>query len=166
MHILINKKYLTYGQYKVKCALGKRGIGHKKKEGDLITPIGQYKIKFILYRKDRVKKIHSKLKKVIIKKNMGWCDDPNSEKYNKLVNLPFNFKYEKLFKKENTYDIILVLNYNMNPIKKNKGSAIFIHVVKKNYRKTKGCIAIGKTQLLKIIKKIKNNTEVKIVHQK
>ena len=166
MHILINKKYLTYGQYKVKCALGKRGIGHKKKEGDLITPIGQYKIKFILYRKDRIKKIQSKLKKVIIKKNMGWCDDPNSEKYNKLINLPFNFKYEKLFKKENTYDIILVLNYNMNPIKKNKGSAIFIHVVKKNYRKTKGCIAIGKTQLLKIIKKIKINTEVKIVHQK
>ena len=166
MHILINNKYLTCGQYKVKCAVGKRGIGYKKKEGDLITPIGQYKIKFILYRKDRVKKIHSKLKKVIIKKNMGWCDDPNSEKYNKLINLPFNFKYEKLFKKENTYDIILVLNYNMNPIKKNKGSAIFIHVVKKNYRKTKGCIAIGKTQLLKIIKKIKNNTKVKIVHQK
>ena len=166
MHILINKKYLTYGQYKVKCAIGKRGIGYKKKEGDLITPIGQYKIKFILYRKDRVKKIQSKLKKVVIKKNMGWCDDPNSKKYNKLINLPFNFKYEKLFKRENTYDIILVLNYNMNPIKKNKGSAIFIHVVKKNYRKTKGCIAIGKTQLLKIIKKIKNNTEVKIVHQK
>ena len=166
MHILINKKYLTYGQYKVKCAVGKRGIGYKKKEGDLITPIGQYKIKFILYRKDRIKKIQSKIKKVVIKKNMGWCDDPNSKKYNKLINLPFNFKYEKLFKKENTYDIILVLNYNMNPIKKNKGSAIFIHVAKKNYKKTKGCIAIGKTQLLKIIKKIKINTEVKIVHQK
>ena len=166
MHILINKKYLTYGKYKVKCAVGKRGIGYKKKEGDLITPIGQYKIKFILYRKDRVKKIQSKLKKIVIKKNMGWCDDPNSKKYNKLINLPFNFKYEKLFKKENTYDIVLVLNYNMNPIKKNKGSAIFIHVVKKNYGKTKGCIAIGKTQLLKIIKKIKNNTKVKIVHQK
>ena len=166
MHILINKKYLTYGQYKVKCALGKRGIGHKKKEGDLITPIGQYKIKFILYRKDRIKKIQSKIKKVVIKKNMGWCDDPNSKKYNKLINLPFNFKYEKFFKKENTYDIILVLNYNMNPIKKNKGSAIFIHVAKKNYKKTKGCIAIGKIQLLKIIKKIKINTEVKIVHQK
>ena len=166
MHILINKKYLTYGQYKVKCAVGKRGIGYKKKEGDLITPIGQYKIKFILYRKDRIKKIQSKIKKVVIKKNMGWCDDPNSKKYNKLINLPFNFKYEKFFKKENTYDIILVLNYNMNPIKKNKGSAIFIHVAKKNYKKTKGCIAIGKTQLLKIIKKIKINTEVKIVHQK
>ena len=166
MHILINKKYLSYGQYKVKCAVGKRGIGYKKKEGDLITPVGKYKIKFILYRKDRVKKIQSKLKKVVITKNMGWCDDPNSKNYNKLVNLPFNFKSEKLFKKENTYDIILVLNYNMNPIRKNKGSAIFIHVAKKDYKKTKGCIAIGKTRLLRILKKIKINTKVKIVHQR
>ena len=35
------------------------------------------------------------------------------------------------YRKENVYDIILVLNYNMNPTKKNKGSAIFIHVAKK-----------------------------------
>ena len=97
---------------------------------------------------------------------MGWCDDPNSKKYNKLINLPFNFKYEKLFKKENTYDIILVLNYNMNPIRKNKGSAIFIHVAKKNYKKTKGRKATEKTQLLKLLKKIKINTKAKIVHQK
>ena len=97
---------------------------------------------------------------------MGWCDDPNSKNYNKLVNLPFNFKSEKLFKKENTYDIILVLNYNMNPIRKNKGSAIFIHVAKKDYKKTKGCIAIRKTRLLRILKKIKISTKVKIVHQR
>ena len=45
MHIKINKNYLTYDKYKVKCALGKRGIGYKRKEGDLITPKGIYKIK-------------------------------------------------------------------------------------------------------------------------
>ena len=166
MHILINKRYLTYKQYKVKCAVGKRGIGLKKKEGDLITPIGEFRIKYILYRKDRVKKIQSKLKIFIIKKNMGWCDDPSSKKYNKLINLPSNASHEKLFKKENIYDIILVLNYNMNPTKKKKGSAIFIHIAKNNYKKTKGCIAIKKIQLLKIIKEIKINTKVKIEHQK
>ena len=162
MHIVINKKYLTYGQYKVKCALGKRGIGFKKKEGDLITPIGQYIVKYILYRKDRIKKIQSKLRKIVIKKNMGWCDDPKSKSYNKLINFPFNYSFEKLFKRENVYDIILVLNYNMRPIKKNKGSAIFIHIAKKNYAKTKGCIAVKKTELLKIAKAIKINTKVKI----
>ena len=166
MHILINKKYLTYNQYKVKCAVGKRGIGLKKKEGDLITPIGQYKIKYILYRKDRIKKIQSKLRKVVIKKNMGWCDDPKSKRYNKLINLPYSYNYEQLFKKENIYDIILVLNYNMRPIKKNKGSAIFIHIAKKNYKKTLGCIAINKTDLLKLLKKIKINTKAMIVLQK
>ena len=146
--------------------MGKRGIGSKKKEGDLITPTGQYKIKYILYRKDRIKKIQSKIRKIIINKNMGWCDDPRSKKYNKLVNLPFNDNYEKLFKRQNIYDIILVLNYNMSPIRKNKGSAIFIHIAKKNYEKTKGCIAIKKVELLKILKEIKINTRVKIEHQR
>ena len=166
MHITINKSYLTYKEYKVKCAIGKRGIGNKKKEGDLITPIGLYKIKYILYRKDRVKKLQSKLRKIAIEKNMGWCDDSKSKKYNQLIYLPFKFSYEKLFKKENIYDIILVLNYNMNPIKKNKGSAIFIHIANKNYKKTKGCIAIRKIQLLKILKKISINTKVKIEDQR
>ena len=166
MHILINKKYLTYSKYKVKCAVGKRGIGLKKKEGDLITPIGQYKIKYILFRKDRIKKVQSKIRKIEIKKNMGWCDDSRSKEYNKLIKLPFNYSHEKLYKKENIYDIILVLNYNMNPYKKKKGSAIFIHVASKSYEKTKGCIAIKKTELLKIIKKIKKDTKVKIEHQK
>ena len=166
MHILINKKYLTYSKYKVKCAVGKRGIGLKKKEGDLITPIGQYKIKYILFRRDRIKKIQSKIGKIEIKKNMGWCDDSRSKEYNKLIKLPFNYSHEKLYKKENAYDIILVINYNMNPVKKKKGSAIFIHVASKSYKKTKGCVAIKKTELLKIIKEIKKNTKVKIEHQK
>ena len=164
MHILINKNYLTYNKLKVKCAIGKKGIGNKKKEGDLITPIGLFNIKYILYRKDRVK-VLTKLKKKVIKKNMGWCDDPKSIYYNKLVKLPFVHNYEQLYKRENIYDIILVLNYNMNPVKKNKGSAIFIHVSKINYKKTEGCVAIKKLNLIKLLREINQNTKVKISRQ-
>ena len=96
---------------------------------------------------------------------MGWCDDPKSSQYNKLVKLPFAYKHEKLFRKETVYDIILILNYNMNPVKKNKGSAIFIHVAKNNFKKTEGCVAIKKPSLIKLIKKINLNTEVKISPQ-
>ena len=127
MHIKINNNYLTYEIYKVKCALGKMGIGRKRKEGDQITPKGRYNIKFLLYRKDRIKKIKTELKSIAIKKNMGWCDDPSSKDYNKLIRLPVSYSHEKLYKNDNTYDIILVLSYNMQPIKKNRGSAIFIH---------------------------------------
>ena len=165
MHIVINKNYLTYNKLKVKCAIGKNGIGFKRKEGDLITPIGQFKIKYILYRKDRIK-ISTKLKKKVIKKDMGWCDDSKSKYYNKLIKLPSIYRYEKLFKKENIYDIILVLNYNMKPIKKNKGSAIFIHVAKNNFKKTEGCVAIKKVNLIKLLNIISPNTKVKIFLRK
>ena len=97
---------------------------------------------------------------------MGWCDDPKTKYYNRLIKLPFKFTHEKLYKKENIYDIILVLNFNMDPVKKNKGSAIFIHVAKGNYKKTEGCVAIKKNQLLKIVGQIKKNTKVRIVNRK
>ena len=163
MHILIKKKILVYNNYKVKCAIGKRGIGVKKREGDLITPKGSFKIKEILYRADKIKNLKSKLQKKIINKKMGWCDDPRSNKYNKLIKLPFKFGYEKLYRTENIYDLILVLNFNMNPVKKNKGSAIFIHVAKRNYSATKGCVAVKKKDLRMLIKKINKNTKVKII---
>ena len=128
----------------------------------MITPKGKFKIKSILYRKDRIFNIKSKIKKLPIQKNMGWCDDPKSKKYNKLIRFPFKYNAEKLYRKDNTYDIILVLSYNFNPIKKGKGSAIFIHVAKRDYKSTAGCIAISKKDLNKIIKKINKKTIVSI----
>ena len=163
MHILIKKKKIYYNNYRIKCAIGKRGIGIKKKEGDLITPIGQFKIKYILYRNDRIKRLNTHFKQFVITKKMGWCNDPRSKKYNKIIKLPFNYNFEKLYRKDNIYDVILVLNYNINPIRKNKGSAIFIHVAKNNYKSTEGCIAIKKIELLKILKDVNKNTKIKII---
>ena len=160
MHIKINKKYLSLGDYKVKCAIGKRGISNKKKEGDLTTPKGVYRIKGIFYRKDKIKKLKSIIKKKVIKKSMGWCDDPKSKDYNKLIKYPFKYNSEKLFRSDNIYDIVVVLDFNMNPTKKNKGSAIFIHVAKKNLSPTKGCVAIKKKELKKIVRLISKKVKI------
>ena len=163
MHIYINNKFISYNNYKAKCAVGKRGISIKKKEGDFITPKGTFKIREIFYLKDRVQNLITRIKKTVIRKNMGWCDDPKSKKYNKLIYFPFKHSAEKLYRSENIYDIILVLNFNMNPVKKNKGSAIFIHVAKKNFQPTQGCIALNKFELIKLVKSIKINTVIKII---
>ncbi len=154
MHIKLKNKKIYYLDYSAKCAVGKRGISLRKVEGDKKTPAGKFKFKYILYRKDRVSEIKSKLKKIPIKKNMGWCDDINSKFYNKLIKFPFSMKAEKLYLKKHIYDIILVTNYNTNPIKKNKGSAIFVHLATKDFSPTKGCIAIKLIDMKKIIKKI------------
>ena len=161
--IIINKSgYLEYKDFKFKCALGKSGIGKKRKEGDNITPKGAFNVIEIYYRRDRVKKLSSKFKPIKITKKMGWCDDPKSKKYNQLIKLPTKCSHEILYRKENIYDLILVLNYNMKPIIKNKGSAIFIHVAKKNYKKTAGCIALKKIDLINLVKEIERNTKVYI----
>jgi L,D-peptidoglycan transpeptidase YkuD (ErfK/YbiS/YcfS/YnhG family) len=159
--IIINKSgYLKYKDFKFKCAFGKAGGGEKKIEGDNITPKGTFGIVKIFYRSDRIKKISSKFKLIKITKNMGWCDDSKSENYNKLIKLPSKFSYEKLYRKDNLYDLILVLNYNINPTIKNRGSAIFIHIKKGDFTKTKGCITLKKRNLLKIISLIQKNTKV------
>ena len=161
--IIINKfGLIKYKNFKFRCALGKAGMGEKKREGDNVTPTGTFKIVKIYYRSDRIKKISSKFRAIEITKNMGWCDDPNSKNYNQLINLPSKYNHEKLFKKTNIYDLIIVLNYNMKPVIKNKGSAIFIHIAKNNYQPTQGCIALKKNDLLKLLSKISKNIKIKI----
>ena len=161
--IIVKKSgYLNYKNFKFRCALGKNGIRQKESEGDFVTPKGKYKIIKIYYRADRIKKISSALKKIKIKKNMGWCDDVNSKYYNKQIKINKKISHEKLYRKDNVYDIVVVLNYNINPIIKGKGSAIFLHVAKKNYKKTQGCIALKKSELLNLVSKIKKNTQIKI----
>ena len=162
MIIVKKSKYLKYKNFKFRCSLGKAGIKKKEKEGDNITPRGIFKIICIYYRSDRIKKITTPLKKIKIKKNMGWCDDPRSSFYNKEIKLPNKFNYERFYRKDNLYDIIVPLNYNTNPIIKNKGSAIFIHVADNNYKRTAGCIGMKKNNLIKLLSIIKKNTNVKI----
>jgi L,D-peptidoglycan transpeptidase YkuD (ErfK/YbiS/YcfS/YnhG family) len=161
--IIVKKTgYLKYKNFKFRCSLGKGGIKKKVKEGDNITPKGIFKITKVYYRADRIKKIKTSIKIIKIKRNMGWCDDSKSKYYNKQIKLPTNYTHEKLYRNDNLYDLIVVLNYNSNPVIKNKGSAIFIHIARSYYKKTKGCIALKKGDLIKLISQIKKNIRIKI----
>ena len=160
--MLVNKNFLTYKDYKVKCAIGKRGIGKKRREGDLITPKGLFKIKKVYFRRDKVRGLETKFSMKAITKNMGWCNDPKSNKYNQLIKYPFAFNAEKLYRNDNIYDIVIVLNFNSRPVKKNKGSAIFLHVAKRKYKPTEGCVAIKKNELKKLLRLITLQTRIKI----
>ena len=75
----------------------------------------------------------------------------------------FILGYEKLYRNDRLYDIVVILDYNFNPIIKNKGSAIFIHVAKKSFQETAGCIALNKKNLIDLLSVIKKNTKIKII---
>ena len=111
MNIKIRKHVLLYKGYKLKCSIGKSGIKSSKKEGDLATPKGTFKLGRLYYRKNRIKLPKCKIKKKIIKKNMGWCDDSKSNKYNKEINFPFKYGAEKLYRKNKSYDLFIEIKY-------------------------------------------------------
>ena len=162
MNIILKNKFLYFQNYKLRCTIGKNGISYKKKEGDNKTPRGNFKFKYILYRKDRIPNLKTKLKKIVICKKMGWCDDPSSKYYNQMIKLPFKGSAEKLWLKDNIYDIIIIIDYNLNPVIKFKGSAIFLHLAKNTYQSTKGCVAINKNDMKLLLEKINKKSKLQI----
>lgn len=92
---------------------------------------------------------------------MGWCDDTKSKDYNKMIKIPLHkYKYEKLYREDHIYDVVVVINYNIRPIKKNKGSAIFLHIAANKFKPTEGCLAVTKKDMRKLLKYINKNTKL------
>ena len=123
--------------------------------------MGKYKLLNLYYRQDRIKNIETKLDKIFIKKNLGWCDDVGSKFYNKPITTNKKIKHEKMFRYDTKYDLVIILNYNFKKPIFGKGSAIFIHITN-NYKPTAGCIALSKKDLLILLKIISKNTFLKI----
>ena len=118
--ILKNKETLVVDNFIFKCNIGKNGIKTKKKEGDKSTPRGYFSLGKLYYRRDRVKKPQTLIPTRIIKKNMGWCDDPKSKYYNKEIKINNKIRHEKLFRRDNIYDYFIVINYNVKKKKLTK----------------------------------------------
>ena len=160
MNIIIKNHLLLYKGYKLKCSIGKMGTTYSKKEGDLSTPKGLFNLGLLYHRKDRIKLANCKIKNKVIKKNMGWCNDIRSKKYNREISFPFKYSAEKLYMKKKIYDIFINIKYNYFPVIKGKGSAIFLHLTNKKYKATKGCIGIQKKDFFKILPLITKKTKI------
>ena len=65
MNIIIKKRFLLYKGFKIKCSIGKLGLSKFKREGDLTTPIGVFKLGLLYYRKDRNNKLKCNIKKKV-----------------------------------------------------------------------------------------------------
>ena len=160
---LKNKHTLKIDDFHIKCSIGKNGLSRHKVEGDEKTPIGQFKLEHLYYRKDRINKPQTLLKKIKIKKSMGWCDDVNHPKmYNKLIKIKKKIKHEKLSRKDNKYDLLIPIKYNFKKPKVGLGSCIFIHLTE-NFKPTAGCISLKKKDFLIMLKLIDKNTQIKLI---
>ena len=92
---------------------------------------------------------------------MGWCNDPKNKKYNSLIDIKSKIKHEKMYRKDNKYDLLIVLDYNFNKPIPYRGSAIFLHLTK-NYKPTAGCVAIKQKDMFVLLKLVNQKTKINI----
>lgn len=145
------------------CAIGRCGLTKDKREGDGATPIGEFPLRNVMYRADRVRKPVCNLPTQPIKYYDGWCDAPSDPSYNQMVQLPQKVSTERLWRNDNLYDIVVVIGYNDRPAIPGLGSAIFLHVATDNYAPTSGCIALKWNDLITILGNSCCNTRLKIM---
>ncbi|MGI9351621.1 MAG: L,D-transpeptidase family protein [Rhizobiaceae bacterium] len=153
---------LTFGGQTVECRLGRSGLRARKREGDGATPIGRFRLLFGYSRMERVKRIRTQLQLKCTKNDDGWCDDSESSSYNKPVKLPFSSSHEEMCRDDRLYDICLVMNYNIFPVQRGTGSAIFFHLTSESRKPTEGCIAIDPQAMKKLLPFLSSQTEVEI----
>jgi len=142
---------LEFGGQRMECALGRAGITRDKTEGDGATPAGNFALRRVLFRSDRIGPPDTALPTRPLQPSDGWCDDPRDPAYNQPVTLPYRASAEALWRDDGLYDVIVILGHNDDPPGPGAGSAIFMHVARPTGAPTEGCVALALPDLLAVL---------------
>jgi L,D-peptidoglycan transpeptidase YkuD (ErfK/YbiS/YcfS/YnhG family) len=142
---------VRFGNLQFPAALGRGGTRGLKREGDGATPMGFWRTIRIFYRPDRLRRPRTALPVTPLRERDGWCDAALDRNYNRKVMLPYPASHERFWREDGLYDVIVVLDYNYARRVKGRGSAIFMHVARRGFAPTEGCIALKREHLLRLL---------------
>jgi L,D-peptidoglycan transpeptidase YkuD (ErfK/YbiS/YcfS/YnhG family) len=155
--------WASLGARRWRCALGAGGVREDKVEGDAATPVGEFPLRRIYYRNDRIVLPRVELPARPINERDGWCDDPRSPTYNRLVRIPNEWSHEKMWREDELYDVVVVVGYNDDPPEGEWGSAIFLHLARADYSPTQGCVAFARDDLLELLPLLTRETRLRVL---
>lgn len=148
--------------WKIRCALGRSGVTRQKREGDGATPLGVFKILFWRIRPEfRGRRPSAPWR--LTRHNDGWCDDAAHPAYNLPIRLPFGASAETMWRGDDKYHAVGVLDYNLRSRAKGAGSAIFFHICDSDFGPTAGCVAIPAREMRKLAPRLARRTRIRIV---
>jgi L,D-peptidoglycan transpeptidase YkuD (ErfK/YbiS/YcfS/YnhG family) len=131
--------------------IGEKGFApiDKKREGDGKSPTGIFPLGTAF---GYAPSIPTKMPYKQATDNDFWVDDVNSDDYNKWVNgRTGTTSVEKMKREDDLYKHGVVVEYNMNPIVKGRGSAIFLHIWRDEGKPTLGCVAMSEDKILRLL---------------
>ena len=121
-----------------------------KKEGDGRTPSGVYPLPLVFGYKEGVT---TRMPYRRATEKDIWVDDPDAPDYNSWVSEGDTraASFERMRRGDDLYKIGIVIGYNMNPVVRGKGSAIFVHLWKNPGVATSGCVAVREKDISTLI---------------
>jgi L,D-peptidoglycan transpeptidase YkuD (ErfK/YbiS/YcfS/YnhG family) len=144
------------------CAFGRSGIAVRKREGDGATPMGRFPLGRVFFRPDRGTRPQTALPTVPLAPDLGWCEDPESPLYNRLVRLPAASRHERMWRDDRLYDICVEIAYNDDPVVKGRGSAIFLHLARPGLPPTEGCVAVAERDMRRLLSRVSPGAMLRI----
>jgi L,D-peptidoglycan transpeptidase YkuD (ErfK/YbiS/YcfS/YnhG family) len=164
-HIIVRKRpghvsqgLLSVGGRTFVCALGRGGISSNKREGDGATPLGAMRLVNAYYCPDRIRSRSARLAMTPLTAQSGWCDAPDDRNYNCPVKLPYPASHEAMQRNDALYDVVIVMDYNLMPRLKGRGSAIFFHMARPGFAPTEGCVALAPAVMKRLLPYLSTRT--------
>jgi L,D-peptidoglycan transpeptidase YkuD (ErfK/YbiS/YcfS/YnhG family) len=143
-------------------ALGRGGIRANKREGDGGTPRGVFRPLRLWWRADRHKRPRTFLPVRAIGAEDAWCEDPADRHYNQAVRLASNQGGDRLRRCDHLYDFIIEIDHNTHPRIAGRGSAVFLHLARKDFSPTAGCVSMRPGAMLRLLARLGPDTRIMI----
>ena len=149
---------LSIGNMHFRCSLGRSGRKCLKREGDGATPVGAWDFRRIFYRGDRMKPPRASAGPRALRPFDGWCETVGDRNYNRLVRMPYAASHETMRRADGLYDICIVLDWNIRPRLRGRGSAIFFHLARDGFTPTQGCVAVTRQVMERLLPYLSTRT--------
>jgi L,D-peptidoglycan transpeptidase YkuD (ErfK/YbiS/YcfS/YnhG family) len=138
----------------ISAGIGRKGFATTgaKREGDNLTPTGFFRLGSLFCYDKEVK---TKMPFIQTTADDKWIDDPNSPDYNRHVRGGTTARsFEKLKISSDEYKYCMVIEYNMHPVIKGMGSAIFLHLSESHQQvnPSSGCVVITEPDMDRLLK--------------
>lgn len=157
------KGILRAGPLTFPCALGRGGITANKREGDGGTPLGTMRLLGGYFRRDHVAPAASWLRLKPIGETLGWCEVPGDRNYNRPVRMPYAASHERMRRDDTLYDLVIVLDWNIAPRHRGRGSAIFFHLARPGFEPTAGCVAVTERTMQRLLPHLRRGMVMRVV---
>ncbi|MGZ3409490.1 MAG: L,D-transpeptidase family protein [Xanthobacteraceae bacterium] len=150
------------GNMVIPAALGRSGIIANKREGDGGTPRGTFHPVRVWWRADRGPPPRTTLPLRGIGPNDAWSEDPGDRNYNRPVKRSKKTAGDRLARADHLYDFIVEIDHNQRPRVAGRGSAVFIHLARRGFLPTAGCVALAGKRLRWLVERLGPRTKIEI----